>query len=109
MKQRVNSTEGEGVLQLWVKGENHLLVWGPRMGWEEARECLGRMERPTVESLLRPGAVLPETHRVVTKAWREEIGLLYRFPAETALSEAVRELVREVLERGVEEVGPGQK
>jgi hypothetical protein len=99
---------GEGVLQLWVKGENHLLVWGPRLGWEEALGYFERMERPTVESLLRPGAILPETHRVVTKTWREEIGLLYRFPAETEVSEAVAELVREVLARGVEEVGPGR-
>ena len=90
------------LLQLWVRGDNHLLVRGPRLSFAETQGLFQQLEVPSPESLLRntksPG------HTIVTRAFRENIDLYCVLPSAHAHSEAVQQLLAELRARGVEEL-----
>lgn len=91
-------------LQLWVRGDNHLLVRGPRLSFTDTQRLFQRLELPSVESLL--GQTESPSHTIVTRAFREDIDLYCVLPSPNANSAAVQQLLDELRARGVEELRP---
>lgn len=85
------------VLHLLVRGGNHLLIEGPRLNYQTAWVLMGRLEMP----LIGEENPLSSEHRIVTKAWREQIGVAMVFPCPEPQSPAVEALLGELSERGV--------
>ena len=92
------------LLQLWVRGDNQLLVRGPRLSFAETQRLFQRLEVPSAESLL--GNTKSPSHAIVTRAFREDIELYCVLPSLDANSKAVQQLLAELRARGVEELRP---
>lgn len=92
------------LLQLWVRGSNHILVEGPRLPYPQALHLFHQLEQPSLASLTNPRPVLPPTHRLITQAFRENIALVYLFPSAEAHSPSVAQLLDELRQKGVEEI-----
>lgn len=85
------------MLHLLVDGANHLLIEGPRLGYEEARLLMWRLQMPTIGE----ATPLSPQHRIVTKAFREDIAVAMVFQNDEAHSEAVARLLEELSGRCV--------
>jgi len=92
------------LLQLWVRGDNHLLIRGPLMSFAETGRAFQALEVPTIDSLLQE-AKCP-SHSIVTQAFREDIEVYCVLPSAAAHSAAVETLLGELRARGVPKIQP---
>lgn len=89
------------MLGILVYGDNHLILRGPRPSVEEAR-LLARRAGMSLVAEIGSTVGLPEPWRISTREFRENLEWAVVLEAESELSPAVRQLLNEMMARGVE-------
>jgi hypothetical protein len=85
-------------LGILVQGDNHFIIQGPQPTEAEAIHIL------RLWTFILPGVATPTEigkHKLITKAFREDLGWAVVIQSDTPHSPAVAQLLRELTHRGV--------